>query len=71
MILVVSTRVAEPEVKYPTFPNFRLRLLNIGNEVCLLKSMEIAQQKKRFQQKFQKKLHQFNRNSQLRSVMQK
>ena len=48
----------------------RLRLLNI-KEMWLLKSMEIVVHSKKslFQQKYQKKLYHFNRNSQFRSVM--
>jgi len=58
--------------KFPTLQNFQLRL-HKGNEIWLLKSMEIVVHSKKslFQQKFQKNLCNFNRNSQFKSVMQK
>ena len=45
--------------------------LHKGNEIWLSKSMEIVVHSKKslFQQKFQKKLHHFNRTSQFRCVM--
>jgi len=68
---VTYTRVEESKVKYPTptFPKFPTPL-HKGNEIWLLIPMEIVVQSKKslFQQKFQKKLYHFNRNSQLRSV---
>jgi len=56
----------------PTFPNFPTPTpQHKVNKVWMLKSMEIVVHSKKslFQQKFHKKLHRFNRNSQLRSVM--
>ena len=72
-------RIAKSEVKYPIFlfptptfqnfwlwlfQNFQLRFLNIKG-IWMLKSMEIMVHSKKppFQQKFQKKLYHFNRNS--------
>jgi len=74
----LCSRVAESEVKFPTpnptFPKFPTPTpQHEGNDFWLLKSMEIVVQSKKslFQQKFQKKLYHFNRNSQFRSVMKK
>jgi len=67
-----------PKFPTPTFPNFRLPtpdsnslLYSKGNEIWLLKSMEIVVHSKKpmIQQKFQKKLYHFSRNSQFMSVM--
>jgi len=73
-------RVAESEVKYPT-PNSDISKISdsdshydsLENEIWLLKSVEIVVHSKTspIQQKFQKQLYHFNRNSQFRSVMQK
>jgi len=68
-----------PQFPTPTIQNFRLRLGPLqnfrlptptpqheGNEILLLTSMEIVVHSKKslFQQKFQKKLYHFKRNSQ-------
>jgi len=52
------------------FPTTTVRFV-FSSLVWLLKSVEIVVHSKKFLilQKFQKKLHHFNRNSQLRSVM--
>jgi len=77
----LAIRVVESEVKYPTptptFPKFQIPISELpkfptltpwhkGNEIWLLKSMEIMVNSKKFlfQQKFQKKLYHFNRNFQ-------
>jgi len=55
-----------------TFPKFSTPTpKHKGNEIWMLKSMEIVVHSKKslFQQKFQKKLYHFNRNTQFRSVM--
>ena len=72
----LCARVAQSEVKYPTptptFPKFPTPTpLQKGNEIWLLKLMEIVVHSKKslFQQKFQKKLYHFNRNSQFKSMV--
>ena len=66
----INSRVAESEVKYPNsdFPKCPTPTpWHKGNEIWLLKSMKIVVHSKKSltQQKFQKKLYHFNRNSNL------
>ena len=64
LIAGVVTRVAESEVKFPTPDFFKCPTQQKGDEIWLLKSMESwCTASNRFQQKFQKKLYHFNRNS--------
>jgi len=76
----LTARVAESEAKYQTFPKLPTQTFrkfptptpyHKGNEIWLLKSMEIVVYSKKsiFQQKFLTKLYHFNRNSQFKDVM--
>jgi len=67
----VGSKTSDSDSNLSKISDFDSLTYHKGNEIWLLKSMEIVVHSKKplFQQKFKKKLYHFNRNSQLKSVM--